>query len=529
MAKPFATTQRALAFTFASMFAACSAAPTTEDESPPSEGASADAPDHSPPTDGSPAARALALVREEPARVFADGDTQFSVRRVFEEDTRAHVRLERRRRGLRVIGGDVIIHFGEGAPSPSGSLRRELRVDDAPRIFASEAIVAAIAALGRGPGDLQRAELVVYARDGASVLAYEVVLRDDHATPPFEEHAFVSAQDGTLLDHWDAVESLTGKGKGFYSASIELSTKKKGLGAVLVDTNRGDLETLDAMNGSGALDKSVYSASGTFGTGALSSRASIAADVHYAMQQTWDYFADAHGRDGIDGAGQGLFARAHYGKTLVNAFYDPLCECINLGDGDPYLPGGAIGPLASLDVVAHEVTHAVTAASCGLYPSGESGALNEGTSDIFGSMVERRANNAKDAFDWLVGERVRPPFGLRSMPNPESDGLSKGCWSATVKGLDPHFSSGIANHFFYLLSEGTTAATHTCNTKVSFTGVGADKAAAIWYRALTVYLTSDAKFADARQATIQAATDLYGAKSTAVARVTSAWKAVKVK
>ena len=85
------------------------------------------------------------------------------------------------------------------------------------------------------------------------MLAYEVVLRDDHATPPFEEHAFVSAQDGTLLDHWDAVESLTGKGKGFYSASIELSTKKKGLGAVLVDTNRGDLETLDAMNGAFAM------------------------------------------------------------------------------------------------------------------------------------------------------------------------------------------------------------------------------------------------------------------------------------
>jgi Zn-dependent metalloprotease len=529
MAPTFARAPRALALALASTLTAC-AIPL--DEEPGGTGPKGTADENAEPPNAATidaGARALAFVTAEPARVFADAETTFTVRRVLEEGARTHVHLERRHRGLRVIGGDVIVHLGDGAPPPSATLQGCLVLDAIPTLLAVEAIEGARKALSIARSDLAMAELVAYARGGSCVLAYEVVLRDDHAAPPFEVHAFVAARDGQLLDQWDAVERLVGKGKGFYSGSVELTVQKKGVGAILTDAARGNLETVDAMNKSGAADKDVYSATKSFGTGSLASRASVAVDVHYAMQQTWDYFALVHARNGIDGAGHGLFARAHYGSSLANAFYDPLCDCINLGDGDPSFPGGALGPLASLDVVAHEVTHAVTMASAGLYPSGEAGALNEATSDIFGSMVERRANIAKDPFDWLVGERVRPPHGLRSMPNPEADGLSKGCWSAAAKGLDPHFSSGIANHFFYLLAEGTTAATHTCKTNASFAGLGADKAAAIWYRSLTVYLTNDASFADARSATVQSATDLYGAKSIEAQTVASAWNAVKVK
>ena len=520
--------RRALLLTLTSTLTACSLSSHDASDGAGGRAPSADNPGDSAPRKETAGARALALLTEDPAPVFADADTEFTVERVVDEASNSHVHLQRRHRGLRVIGGDVLVHLSETDGASSCSLRGVLTVAEKPSFFASDAIGWATDALGLERPELAHAELVVYARAGLSRLAYEVVLREDRAMPPSELHAFISASDGELIDHWDAVESLSSKGTGYYSGAIPLTSKKQGTGAVLYDAKRGGTETVDAMNGAGNSDKSVYSATGVFGTGALTSRASLSADVHYAMAATWDYFHLVHGRNGIDGAGHGLWARSHYGNNLANAFFDPLCGCISLGDGNPSFPGGAIGALASLDIVAHEVTHAVTRATAGLYGSGESGALNEATSDLFGTMVERQANNAKDVPDWLIGERVRPPLGLRSMAYPEKDGLSVGCWSVNAKKLDPHFSSGIANHFFYLLSEGTTPSTHTCGSKTGFVGIGAEQTATLWYRALTVYLTADASFSDARMATLQAAADLYGVKSLQSSRVSSAWNAVKV-
>jgi zinc metalloprotease ZmpA len=305
---------------------------------------------------------------------------------------------------------------------------------------------------------------------------------------------------------------------------VTLQIKKKGASYVLDDPTR-DLRTLDAQGARGSKDKSVTSSDAQFGTGQLSSRASIAVDAHYGMARTWDYFATKHGRDGVDGQGAGLFARVHFGTRLANAYYDPHCACIDLGDGDAHAEGGAILPLASLDVVAHELTHAVTAASAGLYGSREAGGLNEATSDIFGAMVERFAKNANQPADWLVGAAVHPPKGLRNMAFPEKDGESSGCWSPEVAWHDPHASAGVANHFFYLLSEGSGSQTHTCGTKGAVHGIGADAAAAIWYRALTVYFTADTSFSDARAATLRAASDLHGSSSKQVKAVAAAWRA----
>jgi Zn-dependent metalloprotease len=101
--------------------------------------------------------------------------------------------------------------------------------------------------------------------------------------------------------------------------------------------------------------------------------------------------------------------------------------------------------------------------------------------------------------------------------------------------VDVHYSSGVANHFFYLLSEGSGVKTingiaynsPTCNGS-TITGIGRTAAAAIWYRALTVYMTSNTNYAAARVATVNAATDLYGATSAQVATVKTAWSAVSV-
>jgi len=124
---------------------------------------------------------------------------------------------------------------------------------------------------------------------------------------------------------------------------------------------------------------------------------------------------------------------------------------------------------------------------------------------------------------------------LRYMDKPSKDGNSPDCYSSSVGNLDVHYSSGIANHFAYLLAEGSGAKTigglphnsPTCNGS-AVGGIGHEKLGKIWYRALTTYMTSGTTYAQARTATLNAATDLYGASSPERTAVAAAWSAVSV-
>ncbi len=223
----------------------------------------------------------------------------------------------------------------------------------------------------------------------------------------------------------------------------------------------------------------------------------------------------------------------HYGSSYVNAFWDDSCFCMTYGDGS-----GNTHPLTSLDVAGHEMSHGVTANTAGLNYSGESGGLNEATSDIFGTGVEFYANNSSDVGDYLIGEKINingDGTPLRYMDKPSKDGGSKDSWSSTVGNLDVHYSSGVANHFFYLLSEGSGAKTIngvSYNSPTSngstVTGIGRAKALQIWYKALTTYFTSTTKYAGARTGTLSAAAALYGSGSTEYNAVAAAWSAVNV-
>jgi Zn-dependent metalloprotease len=269
----------------------------------------------------------------------------------------------------------------------------------------------------------------------------------------------------------------------------------------------------------------------SFGNGSTSSRESAAVDAQYGTNMTWDFYKTTFNRNGIFGNGTGSYNRVHYGSGYVNAFWDGTKMTYGDGDGVDY------GPLTSLDVAGHEMSHGVTENTAGLTYSGESGGLNESTSDIFGTMVEFFANNGNDPGDYLIGEEfdLKNHLGFRRMDNPAADGSSANCWCSSTKNLDVHYSSGVGNHFFYLLSEGSGAKTlngvsynsPTCNGS-TVTGIGRDAAAAIWYRALTVYMTSSTNYSGARTATLNAARDLYGAGSAQYNAVATAWSAVNV-
>ncbi|MCA9686273.1 MAG: M4 family metallopeptidase, partial [Myxococcales bacterium] len=180
----------------------------------------------------------------------------------------------------------------------------------------------------------------------------------------------------------------------------------------------------------------------------------------------------------------------------------------------------------------HEFSHAVTTHTAGLIYQGESGALNEATSDIFAAAVESfKGSTVSDV--WHIGEDcwIASPGFLRNMADPVSSNAGdKDYYPTRYTGNQDnggvHWNSGIANLFFYLLSDGGT---HPRNaTNINVTGIGVTDAVKIWYRALTVYMTSSTNFAGARTATISAATDLFGAGSQQNISVQDAWAAVGV-
>jgi len=257
----------------------------------------------------------------------------------------------------------------------------------------------------------------------------------------------------------------------------------------------------------------------------------VISNAHGHAATSYDYYKNVHTRDSFNNAGATIKTTVHHQVNYNNAFWNGTQLVYGDGNGTTFSPLGN-----SLDVGAHELTHAVTTYSANLTYSNESGALNEGTSDIMASAVESWKDGAVSSDTWKIGEDVYTPGtagdALRYMNNPTQDGSSYDYYPERYTGTGDyggvHLNSGIANLAFKLM---VTGGTHPRGkTTVNVTALSAtattsmNMAAKIWYRALTVYMTSSTNFSGARTATRNAATDLYGA--TAAASVTAAWDAV---
>ncbi|KGN38542.1 M4 family metallopeptidase [Knoellia subterranea] len=478
---------------------------------------------------------------------LAAGEDLIASSALGESSGARHVRMNRTYAGLPVLGGDLVAHLGaDGAvDSVSQTLRAPLTVSTTPKITSAKARQATRPTLPAGVNlDKAAPTLAVDATDGTPRLVWDVRASGvrENGTPS-RLHTWVDATTGAVVGSADEIHEADGSGSSLYSGTVTIQTTQSGSSYQLKDTTRGNSQVTDMGNKTdsifcqilqiGCSAGTLYTdADNVWGTGSNFNRQTAAVDAAYGQARTWDYFKNAHGRNGIWNTGQGSPSRVHYGSNYVNAFWDG--KQMTYGDGD----GSSFGPLVSLDVAGHEMSHGVIENSANLTYSKESGGLNESTSDIFGTMVEFSANNPNDPGDYLIGEEfdLAKGLGFRRMDNPSSDGSSVNCWSSSVANLDVHYSSGVGNHFFYLLAEGSGAKTFggkahnstTCNG-TTISGIGRDAAAKIWYRALTVYMTSSTNYSGARAATVKAAGDLYGASSTQAAAVAKAWDAVSVK
>ncbi|MGW1891037.1 M4 family metallopeptidase [Streptomyces sp. NPDC002004] len=462
------------------------------------------------------------------------------VRDVLQDrDGTTHTRYERTYDGMPVLGGDLVVDTtkagkAEGVVKASKAKLAGFSTNASVKAATAEKqALSAAKAAGSKKSDAERApRKVVWVAQGKPVLAFETVvggLQDDGT--PNALHVITDATTGKKLYSWQAIE--TGVGNTQYSGTVNMTTTQSGSSYTLTDGTRGGHKTYNLNHGTSGTGTLFSQTNDTWGNGTTSNAATAGADAHYGAQETWDFYKNTFGRSGIRNDGQAAYSRVHYGNSYVNAFWDDGCFCMTYGDGS-----GNSDPLTSLDVAGHEMSHGVTSATAGLNYSGESGGLNEATSDIFGTGVEFYAANSADQGDYLIGEKIDingDGTPLRYMDKPSKDGGSADSWYSGVGNLDVHYSSGVANHFFYLLSEGSGAKVIngvSYNSPTSdglpVTGIGRDKALQIWYRALTTKFTSTTNYAAARTGTLAAAGELYGTTSTEYKAVQDAWAGVNV-
>ncbi|MFF7674831.1 M4 family metallopeptidase [Actinacidiphila glaucinigra] len=460
---------------------------------------------------------------------------------VKDADGTVHTRYERTYAGLPVIGGDLVVHERAGGRTVSKASSAPVEVPSTKAaISAAKAEKSALAAARsertKAPAADGAPRLVVFLADGKPTLAWQSFVSGTQKDgTPSRLNVVTDATTGRELQSVEEIRAGTGNSQ--YSGQVQLGTVNNGGVFEMTDPERGGHKTYD-LTGVGGIGNLLTDDDDVWGDGTIADRQTAAVDAAYGQRETWDFYKERFGRNGIADNGAGAFSRVHYGDNYANAFWDDGCFCMTYGDGR-----GNAHPLTELDIAAHEMTHGVTYATANLTYEKESGGLNEATSDIMATAVEFFADNPADVPDYMLGELadVRgtgKPLRYMDQPSKDADpvkGTSLDYWTPELKKEDVHHSSGPANHFFYLLSEGSGKKTINGIAYDSPTydglpvaGIGQHNAIDIWYRALTTYMTSSTDYAGARIATLQAAADLFGQGSDTYEAVGNAWAAVNV-
>jgi Zn-dependent metalloprotease len=493
----------------------------------------------------------LEVLRGRTATLRAAGNADFKVERAdIDELKMAHTRFRQTVDDVPVWEGEAIVHLNSDGSTASvtDDLKESIAVSTQANLSAADAVKAAMASYkgSRRASENASADLWIFRSEDRDHLAYRVLIDDSNNQKiPSMPVIFIDAQTGENIYSYDNLQ--TGTGSSRYSGTVSLSTSVSGSTYYMEDLTRKQgtfnmNNTGNTSTGTGGTQSRYTDADDVWNTSAQQA----GVDAHYGAAKTFDYYKNVHARNGIDGNyGPGsttaaansavslLVSRVHFGSGYNNAFWNGTN--MTYGDGD----GSQFTPLTTIDICGHEMTHGVTERTANLTYSKESGALNEAMSDIMGSMVELYADGGTvSANTWLIGEDAYTPGtagdALRSMSNPNSvgdpDHYSLRIYSGTCTPSNTndqcgvHTNSSIVNHTYYLNAAGGT--NRVSGTSVP--GIGTGAAEKIWYRALTTYMTSGTTFSGARTATLNAATDLYGASSAQYSSVATAWCAVGV-
>jgi bacillolysin len=496
----------------------------------------------------------------------------------------SHQKFEQYYKGVKVEHASYTAHSRGGQiETLSGDFEKVEAVNVKPSLSAEAALGKAMSFVGAKKYMWQdtREEAGLKARDSDPAATYKpagelVLVRDSRKDPEngplvlawkFNVYAqqpvsrayiYVDAQSGEVVLQDNIIKHATRSAKGTrqttaaatatfataYSGTRSLANETTTTGTYrLREYTRGSgIETYNCKKGSSytaAVDFTDADNSWTEYNNA--NYDNVAGDAHFGAQATYDYWKAVFGRNSYDNAGAKIKSYVHFDDTpgdgvgFENAYWDGVE--MTYGDG-----ASTFKPLAALDVCGHEIGHAVCEKTANLTYANESGAMNEGLSDIWGASIEKYtvdkyALTGKSTY--LIGEEVMKQGGaLRSMSSPNTYGQPayyKGqYWAATTSAPSNandqggvHTNSGVLNYWYYLISVGKTG-TNEKGASFSVTGIGLTDAAKITFRMESVYMTAGSTYANARTYSIQAATDLFGATSTQAQAVTNAWYAVGV-
>lgn len=440
--------------------------------------------------------RAWHFLRELEPVLGATGREQMVATQV-ETDAlgQAHVRFQQYVEGLEVVGGEYIVHADPvrgNVLAVGGRFGRDLGVSTTPALSADDAMGTALAQAGITNAEPATTARLVLLADASNplTLAWSQYVRWESANGPEKDRVFADANTGALLARHP--QYLRGLNRRVYNAG-------------------------GSYQAPGSL---VITEGGSGGD-------SVAQNMYAHLGDTYAFYKDSFNRDSFDNSGGTMHATVHYGSGYNNAYWDG--QQLVFGDGD----GVEFGPFGNaLDIVAHEMTHGVISYTANLTYYSESGALNEAWADIMGASAEAHADGGANNSTWYIGEDTTTPGqngdAMRYMFQPTGDGFSRDYYPERYTGYSDnggvHINSGIANLAFYLTSEGGTHPRG--KTTLNVPALGIEKAQQIYYRALVYYMTSSTDFEGARNATAQAAQDLYGGME--VDAVHAAWDAVGV-
>ncbi|MFF2449655.1 M4 family metallopeptidase [Neobacillus sp. NPDC058068] len=452
-----------------------------------------------------------------------------------------HVRFNQSINGVNVEGSEVIVHFNKNneVVSINGRINQTIAddtVDTTASLRSDTALKTAMSTVN-APNELTyepTTELVVYPFEGENHTAYKVNV-NFMGDEPGNWFVFVDAKTGQVIDkynglmHADEIRTQKGVGKGVHGDHRELHISqvkepKSGTKFALADYAHENLEailTYDSKNDTDTRNDTLYVGNSAAFIGDYD-RAAV--DAHYNSEKVYDYYLNEHGRNSLDGKGMAIKSYVHYDKNYNNAFWNGAWMTYGDGDGEFF-----ISLSAGLDVAAHEMTHGVITHTANLVYRDQPGALNESFADVFGALVDDK--------DWEMGEDIMAPAAkadgvtrLRSLSDPNSVKVSNAQRAAYGSGVYPahmdefyhmprnvdnggvHVNSSITNHAAYLIGQE----------------IGRKKLGQIYYRALSVYLTPNSNFSDARKAIVQSAIDIYGAGSAEEAAVNSGFDAVGI-
>jgi bacillolysin len=500
----------------------------------------------------------------------------------------SHQRYQQYYNGIKVEYGTLIVHAKDGnVVSVNGELYNPESLNLQPTVSEQEGLTIAMNVTPAQKylwDNVEQSKAMDYKKPQAEVIAFPDVITGSVALaykydiyalePEYREEIYVDAHSGSVLFrnsiinycHRETVSKkvatvvmqsksplVIGNADTKYSGSREIETTFDAATSkyVLKDLSRGNgIVTYNSAKTNTRPSTNFTDADNNWTTAEFNNanRDDAALDAHWGAEKTFDFWKNVFNRNSYDDKNAQIKSYVHFdsspgdGIGWSNANWNG--SVMSYGDG----PGTT--PWTGLDVCGHEIGHAVCTNTANLVYAHQSGAMNEGFSDIWGACIEQygrtgnlNASNSPNDPVWRIGEDFRE---LRSMSNPNlynNANTYKGTYykttaddgtcvsSSTNDQCGVHSNSGILNHWFYILTAGKAGTNNAPAAEVDtydVTGIGMAKSSQIAYFAERDYLTPNATFLDARNATIAVANSLYCENTPEVIAVTNAWNAVNV-